>query len=160
MLAWTWIIQISNPTYGSTTGKFPIMGSMMMGMVRGWVGTTSLIDRTFKGDANFLSRGDQIESTSIVHLQHRTPPHSTSSGYVDDVYGYDFAGYCSKTDPTTGLCLQCAGQSMPYGDSSVNPEFAHGTHVAGLVGAVQNNQQGVTGTAPRVQLMVLRVRDV
>ena len=126
------------------------------------VGGDNKLDRShIQGRCKFLiQRRPDRDNTSIAHLQHRTPPHSTSSGYVDDVYGYDFAGYCSKTDPTTGLCLQCAGQSMPYGDSSVNPEFAHGTHVAGLVGAVQNNQQGVTGTAPRVQLMVLRVRDV
>ena len=82
------------------------------------------------------------------------------TGYIDDIYGYDFAGFCKSKDPGTGLCLQCAGQSMPYGDSSISQEeFYHGTHIAGLVGAVQNNMQGISGTAPRVQLMILKVSD-
>ena len=83
------------------------------------------------------------------------------TGYIDDVYGYDFAGFCKIKDPGTELCLQCGGQSMPYGDSSINQEeFYHGTHIAGLVGAVQNNMQGISGTAPRIQLMILKVRDI
>jgi subtilisin family serine protease len=36
----------------------------------------------------------------------------------------------------------------------------HGTHTSGLVGAVANNQQGGAGSAPNVQLMLLRVSDM
>ena len=46
---------------------------------------------------------------------------------------------------------------MPYGDSSINQEEFY---IAGLVGAVQNNMQGISGTAPRIQLMILKVRDI
>ncbi len=35
----------------------------------------------------------------------------------------------------------------------------HGTHVAGLIGAVGNNQRGVVGVAWRVQLMAVKVLD-
>ncbi|MCX7868187.1 MAG: S8 family serine peptidase, partial [Limisphaera sp.] len=35
----------------------------------------------------------------------------------------------------------------------------HGTHVAGLIGAVANNQRGVAGVAWRVQLMAIKVLD-
>jgi hypothetical protein len=57
------------------------------------------------------------------------------NGYVDDVIGYDF--YDGDGDPTY--------------------THAHGTHVAGVIGAVGNNARGVCGIAWRVPLMSLRV---
>ena len=35
----------------------------------------------------------------------------------------------------------------------------HGTHVAGIIGAVGNNGVGVTGVAPRASLMALKMLD-
>lgn len=46
-----------------------------------------------------------------------------------------------------------AGSHDPWDDNG------HGTHVAGLIGAVGNNQRGVTGVAWRVQLMGIKVLD-
>ncbi len=46
---------------------------------------------------------------------------------------------------------------MPYPDSNADLAYFHGTHVAGLVGATQNNNIGMTGIAPGVKLMILRV---
>lgn len=39
----------------------------------------------------------------------------------------------------------------PYDD------FGHGTHVAGIIGAVTNNGVGIAGVAPRVKIMPIRV---
>ncbi len=55
------------------------------------------------------------------------------NGYVDDVYGSDFDG---SSDP------------MDTG--------GHGTHVAGIIGAVGNNGIGVSGVAWKTQLMALK----
>lgn len=55
-------------------------------------------------------------------------------GYVDDVYGYDFAN----------------NDGDPMDDGS------HGTHVAGIVGAVGNNGVGVAGVDPNTRLMALK----
>ena len=46
-------------------------------------------------------------------------------------------------------------------DETCRPEDdnGHGTHVAGIVGAVGNNGIGVTGVAPRVSLMALKMLD-
>lgn len=57
------------------------------------------------------------------------------NGYVDDVYGYDFFN----------------NDSNPYDDAG------HGTHVAGVIGAVGNNGKGVVGVAWKVQLMALKI---
>jgi subtilisin family serine protease len=45
-----------------------------------------------------------------------------------------------------------------YGNADVKgPDAMHGTHVAGIVGAVRNNNIGVNGIADHVQLMIIRV---
>jgi hypothetical protein len=66
--------------------------------------------------------------------------------YGDDVYGYDFGD--GDDDP------------MPesFGSSDYK-HYAHGTHVAGTIGAVGDNDRGVVGVSPEVSLMALKVRD-
>ncbi len=59
------------------------------------------------------------------------------NGYVDDVHGYNF--YDDIADP--------------YDD------HMHGTHIAGIIGAVGNNGIGVAGLLWEVQLMGLRFTD-
>ncbi len=57
------------------------------------------------------------------------------NGYVDDVYGYDFA------------------------DNTSNPTDSgyHGTHVAGTIAAIGNNHLGVIGVNYQAHIMALRV---
>ena len=56
------------------------------------------------------------------------------NGYVDDVHGYDF--YANDPSPLD--------------------ENGHGTHCAGIIGAVGNNGQGITGVDWKVRLMPIR----
>ncbi len=56
------------------------------------------------------------------------------NGYIDDVYGWDFAN--DDNDPFDG--------------------HSHGTHVAGTVGASGNNGIGVAGVSWNTQLMALK----
>ncbi len=56
------------------------------------------------------------------------------NGYIDDVYGYDFAN----------------NDGDPMDDNS------HGTHVSGTIGAVGNNSLGVVGVAWRTKIMALK----
>ncbi len=56
------------------------------------------------------------------------------NGYIDDVYGYDF--YNNDGDP--------------WDDNY------HGTHCAGTIGAVGNNNQGVTGVCWNVRIMAVK----
>ncbi|MHC4640861.1 MAG: S8 family serine peptidase [Planctomycetota bacterium] len=56
------------------------------------------------------------------------------NGYVDDIYGYNFAYY----------------NSNPMDDAG------HGSHVSGIIGAVGNNAVGVAGVCWNVKIMALK----
>jgi subtilisin family serine protease len=61
------------------------------------------------------------------------------NGYVDDVYGWDFAGDGENED------------NDPLGDDS------HGTHVAGIIAARGNNGIGVAGVCWNLKIMPVKV---
>jgi hypothetical protein len=56
------------------------------------------------------------------------------NGYVDDVYGYDFVN----------------------NDGNPMDDHYHGTHCAGTIGAVGNNNQGVVGVCWNVRIMAVK----
>ncbi len=59
------------------------------------------------------------------------------NGFVDDFYGYDFF----------------------FNDSDPLDENGHGTHVAGTIGAVGNNNLGVVGVNWNVRIMTIKIYD-
>jgi thermitase len=62
-----------------------------------------------------------------------------NNGLVDDVYGYDFNGNDGDPKDETG---------------SQNP--GHGTHCAGILGAVGDNSRGISGMSQKVSIMASR----
>jgi subtilisin family serine protease len=61
------------------------------------------------------------------------------NGFIDDVHGWDFGGHDNNPTPSNSL------------------ENSHGTHVAGIIAAEQNNSEGISGVCPDCQIMALRV---
>lgn len=63
-----------------------------------------------------------------------------NNGYIDDIHGIDTLSKNSD------------------GTSSGDPRdtHSHGTHVAGTIGAVQNNNIGIAGIAEKVKIMAIR----
>lgn len=58
-----------------------------------------------------------------------------NNGFVDDFYGYDFF----------------------FNDSNPDDEHGHGTHVAGTIGAVGNNNLGVVGVNWNVRMIAIKI---
>jgi hypothetical protein len=69
-----------------------------------------------------------------------------ANGYVDDIIGWDF----------TDAPGQAGNGDFLGRDDDPMDESGHGTHVAGIVGAVVDNGIGIAGVAPGVQVMVVR----
>ncbi|QTD50047.1 S8 family serine peptidase [Sulfidibacter corallicola] len=63
------------------------------------------------------------------------------NGFVDDVRGWDFPGNSRGLPP----------------DNDPLDTLGHGTHVAGIIGAVTQNGIGIAGTAPKVRIMPVKV---
>jgi subtilisin family serine protease len=59
------------------------------------------------------------------------------NGYIDDVHGWDFV----------------------ENDNTPQDGFWHGTHVAGIIGAVGNNGIGVSGVSQQVSILPLRFQN-
>ena len=59
------------------------------------------------------------------------------NGYVDDIHGWNFVAHNNRVNDTHG----------------------HGTHIAGIIGAVGGNNIGLSGVAPKVSLMALKYYD-
>ncbi|MHC4295472.1 MAG: S8 family serine peptidase, partial [Planctomycetota bacterium] len=78
--------------------------------------------------ANMWTNGGEIPDDGIDN---------DGNGYIDDVYGWDFA----------------------YNDSDPFDGDGHGTHVAGTIGAVGNNGVGIAGVNWNVQLMAIKFLD-
>ena len=51
------------------------------------------------------------------------------------------------------------GMSFVGGSAGPADDYGHGTHVAGLVGALANNGVGIAGVAPNVRIMPIKVLD-
>ncbi|MBI2485305.1 S8 family serine peptidase [Candidatus Uhrbacteria bacterium] len=66
------------------------------------------------------------------------------NGYVDDVDGWDFVENDNNPSPT---------DQIPFDPAAIN----HGTLVAGIIGAVGDNSEGVTGISWQVKIMPLRI---
>jgi len=69
-----------------------------------------------------------------------------NNGYVDDVNGYDF--------------IDDDGTPIPNQDEAFDEgAVSHGTVIAGIIGAVGNNDEGIAGIVWDVKLMSVRILD-
>ncbi|MBD2167293.1 S8 family serine peptidase [Calothrix membranacea FACHB-236] len=63
-----------------------------------------------------------------------------NNGYLDDIYGWDFGD----------------GDGDPKENDTTKASYGHGTHVAGILGAVGNNNLGIIGVSPNVSIMATK----
>ena len=84
----------------------------------------------------WMNPGEMYNDSNFGHVDNDDSD-DDNNGYVDDIHGVNFI-----TD-----------SGDPLDDNG------HGTHVAGIVGAVGDNNQGVVGVNHEVRLMALKVLD-
>lgn len=61
------------------------------------------------------------------------------NGFVDDIHGWDFKRNSPNVSPANTL------------------DDSHGTHIAGIIAAEQNNNEGISGICPQCRIMALRI---
>ncbi|HKQ49675.1 MAG TPA: S8 family serine peptidase [Phycisphaerae bacterium] len=66
------------------------------------------------------------------------------NGFIDDTNGWNFARFDANGNPIQG------------GNNAIQDLMGHGTHVAGIIGAVGNNGIGIAGLAYNCRIMVVR----
>jgi hypothetical protein len=69
------------------------------------------------------------------------------NGYIDDINGWDFGHNDNSVYDPAETCGQGAG---------ADPVDEHGTHLAGVIGAVGNNSLGIAGVNWQVKIMPLK----
>ena len=79
------------------------------------------------------------------------------NGYVNDRYGYRFVDL-TQDNNNCGYLSSVGNQVQDDMGSSADP-LAHGTLMAGIIGAAGNNGVGVTGVNWNVRLMAVKVLD-
>jgi len=62
------------------------------------------------------------------------------NGYIDDTYGWNFAG-----------------PDITKGNNAPIDDYGHGTHCAGIVNAMTNNNRGVAGVTPDAKIMAIKI---
>jgi len=101
------------------------------------------------GVRDFDDDGDGLIDEDSEHRQPWEPGYNNDlvndddeNGFNDDIYGYDF----------------CEKWGKPR-DSDPMDDNGHGTHCAGIIGAVGNNILGVTGVCWNVRIMAIKFLD-
>jgi len=75
----------------------------------------------------------------------------------DGRVGAGYVSYCQIPDPTNGTCLVHVASVIPAGVNS--DDNGHGTIVAGIIGAIPNNEKGVAGVNWNVRILPVKVLD-
>jgi len=101
-----------------------------------------LKDQLWINSIEDLNQDGKLDSTDMNGLD------DDNNGYVDDVIGWDFTH--APSFPDQGDFLD------PDNDPMDEYLSGHGTPIAGIINARQNNFIGISGTAPNVRVMALR----
>ncbi len=84
-----------------------------------------------------IDTGIDLNDPDFANNLWTNPVNDASEGYPDDVHGWNFVA----------------------NDNDVQDDNGHGTHVSAVIAAQANNNYGIAGVAPGVQIMPLKFLD-
>ncbi len=94
-------------------------------------GVIAIIDSGI--DISHLDLRDNLW-VNIAELNGEAGVDDDLNGYIDDIYGFNFVN----------------------NNSFINDEMGHGTHIAGIIGAIGNNNRGISGINWKSHMMILK----
>jgi subtilisin family serine protease/PKD repeat protein len=98
-----------------------------------------LIDEDSRGNSRFL----EDDVTPNPDWQNDVPADDDENGVEDDFIGYDFSG--DEDEPGT------------HPDDDPMDYIGHGTHCAGTIAAMGDNEIGITGVAYKAKIMPVKI---
>ena len=103
-------------------------------------------------DNLYVNSIEDLNKNGVLDQEDLNGIDDDNNGFTDDVIGWDF------TD-RVGFPFSTAGGDFTEWDNNPMDEYGHGTWVAGVIGAVSNNNEGITGLVPNTKLLNVRAFD-
>lgn len=75
-----------------------------------------------------------------------------NNGYIDDVHGWDFY----NNDASVSHYIDLENSQKYMADPEDNDD--HGTHIAGIIGAIANNNIGIAGIASNINIKIMPLK--
>jgi subtilisin family serine protease len=105
-----------------------------------------------------VNRIDGEQAPAVVTAADGTTATTTGVTTPGVVAIYDTGVDTAHPDLNVAGGVNCLGAKSSYNDGTIGDQYGHGTHVAGIVGA-KDDDAGVVGVAPGVQLYSVRDLD-
>lgn len=106
-------------------------------------------DRLFKSQWNFLNTGEFINSQKGVDINVQPVWENLTTGKPEVIVAVIDGGIDADHEDLNGVVIPAGpdGSKNFYADNYTIDPNKHGTHVAGIIGAINNNGKGICGIA-------------